>query len=114
MKRLILLLAVILSGFPLTFDAQANTSVTFTRTGDGTYDINPGDGYYFEEHYTIYAVQRYPQADSIVFEFSEYEWNVSGTFSNQRLTFTIHNHNSSIDYYVLYIERYGMESQDKL
>jgi hypothetical protein len=80
--------------------------VTYERSSDGGYDVNPDDYLNEIELYNIYAIQRFPQADSIVGINSEIVEDEQ--INGQTLVFTIQNHVPQIDYYVLQVTRdYG-------
>jgi hypothetical protein len=87
--------------------------VTYQCSDGGGYDINPQEGYDQIEFYHIYAIHEYPEADSIVAQFQTQSpdfFGEEGTIPNQTLSFTVHDHWSFYDYYVLYVERCGLES----
>jgi hypothetical protein len=96
-------------------DDMCSLNVTYQRSGNGGYDINPEDGYDQIEYYTIYAVHEYPEADSIVAQFDPLDEGAEevGTILNQTLSFTVHDDWSFYDYFVLHIERHGLESTDE-
>ncbi len=113
------LLATVLTVLVLASNVFADQSdlctldVTYQRSEGGGYDINPQEGYDQNEIYHIYAIHEYPEADSIVASFQTQSPDFhgeEGTILNQTLSFTVHDNWSFYDYYVLYVERHGLES----
>ncbi len=121
------LTATVLAVLILVFNVFADhrdlctLDVSYERSDGGGYVVNPREGYDLMEIYHIYAVHEYPEADSIVawFETQSQEYpdeeegtGWEGTIPNQTLSFTVHDNWSFYDYYVLHVERLGLESSD--
>ncbi len=85
--------------------------VTFDMSQPGgwsLYNVDPSEAtstFYYDD-ITVYAIQSYEEADSIVQQVNEEVMVPAGSHENRSLNFTINNHIDDIDYYVVEIERY--------
>ncbi len=101
MQKWTLLLLVVCNAFGWSSDNDW-LQVDYSRQDGGYYDVNAD--YALGETYQIYAIQRFPEADSIV-GYPDYDFYEDHPVQNQTLVFTVENHAPQVDYYVLHIWR---------